>query len=155
MILDVNSPSPAQVDALLEMWKADAKVDRLEPADEMRKIPSLHAKYLNILSVHRRAGQEGERKIGKLRRLKYEYYNGRLDQPTLEKFGWQPFPYTLKTGDLAMYLESDKEMLHAKAVVGVHEEIVAVCESIMKELNSRTWQLKEIVGWEKFISGAH
>jgi hypothetical protein len=24
----------------------------------------------------------------------------------------------------------------------------------MKELNNRTWQLKEYMGWEKFIQGA-
>jgi flagellar motor switch/type III secretory pathway protein FliN len=155
MILDTTKPSPAQVDALLEEWRLDAKIDKLEPADEIRKIPTLHAKYVNILSVHRRAFKEGERRISKLKRLKYEYYNGKLDQETMKKLEWPPFLYTLKSGELPIYLESDKELLHAKAVQAVHEEIMDIAERIIKELGSRTYQLKDIISWEKFISGAH
>jgi hypothetical protein len=155
MILDISKPSTAQVDALLEEWKTDAKINRLEPADELRKIPMLHAKYINILSVHRRAFKENERRNTKLRRIKYEYYMGRLDQETLKKYNWQPFLYVLKTGDLAMYMESDSDLLNAKAVLAIHEEMMDLCERIIKELGSRTYQLKDVIAWEKFISGGH
>src|SRR5574340_821675 len=102
MILDVKAPCQEQVDALMIEWKKDAVMDRLEPTSELKKIGSLHAKYLNILSVHRRALKECERKLVKLRRVKYEYYTGRLDQDTLKKYGWPPFPFTLKS-DLSTY----------------------------------------------------
>ena len=154
MILDTTAPSTAQVDALLEEWKKDAKLDKLELSSELRKIPSHQSKYLQILSTHRRAFQEGERRMTKMRRIKYEYYTGRLDQASLTKYGWQSFPFTLK-GDLNTYMESDKDLLNARAVLSIHEEIVSICESIMKELNNRTWQLKEICGWEKYIGGSH
>jgi hypothetical protein len=154
MDIDAKTPSTEQVDALLAEWQKDAVMDRLEPAAELRKIGPLHSKYLTILSSHRRALKEGQRKMEKLRRIKHEYYNGRLDQITLAKFGWQPFPFTLK-GDLAVYMDSDKEMTNAKRVLAVHEEVMDIAERILKELSSRTWQLKEICGWEKFISGAH
>ena len=35
----------------------------------------------------------------------------------------------------------------------LHEEIVEVCSSILKELHSRTFQLKEFITWERFIQG--
>jgi hypothetical protein len=35
----------------------------------------------------------------------------------------------------------------------LHEEIVDVCQSILKELHSRTFQLKEFITWERFIQG--
>jgi len=154
MILDTKNPSAAQVDALLADWAIDAKMDRLEPAEELRKIPTLHAKYLNILSCHRRAFQEGERRMAKLRRIKYEYFTGRLDQDTLKKYGWESFPFTLK-GDMATYMDSDKDLLNAKAVLAIHQEIVEVAQSIIKELGSRTYQLKDIISWERFIGGSH
>ena len=154
MNLDTKSPSTEQVDALLAEWAKDAVMDKLEPANELRKIGSLHSKYLTILSTHRRAFKEGQRRMDKLRKLKYEYYMGRLDQATLAKYGWQPFLYTLK-GDLATYMESDKELVNAKAVIAIHEEIMDLAERIIKELGSRTFQLKDIISWEKFISGAH
>lgn len=154
MILDTKNPSHAQVDALLEEWKKDAAMDRLEPSAELQKIGSLHSKYLTILSAHRRAFKEGERRYAKLRRIKYEYYMGRLDQDTLKKYGWQPFLYTLK-GDITTYMDSDADILNAKAVLGIHEEIVDISEKILKELGSRTFQLKDIIQWERFISGVH
>jgi len=154
MILDTKAPSTAQVDALLDEWKKDAAMDRLEPSEELRKIGSLHSKYLTILSAHRRAFQDGERKYAKLRRIKYEYYSGRLDNDTLKKYGWSPFPFTLKA-DMVTYLDADSDILNAKQVLGVHAEIVELSQSIIKELNNRTWQLKEVCGWEKFIGGAH
>jgi hypothetical protein len=150
--MKVSAPSEEQVDALLEEWATDAKMDKLEPAEELRKIPVLHAKYLNILSSHRRALRTGERKVAKLKRLKHEYYTGRLDQETLTKCQWAPFPYTLK-GDLSTYMESDKDLLNGRAVLAVHEEILDICERILKELASRTFALKDIVKWEIFIAG--
>lgn len=154
MNIDPKAPSTEQVDSLLEEWKKDSAMDRLEPASELRKIGPLHSKYLSILSSHRRALKEAERRMAKLRKLKYEYYTGRLDQQTLAKYGWQPFLYTLK-GDLNTYMESDNELLNGKAVMAIHEEVMDVAERIIKELGSRTFQLKDIISWEKFISGAH
>lgn len=152
MMLNVKAPSTAQIDALLAEWEKDAKMDRLEPSQELKKIGSLHSKYLTILSTHRRALQESDRRMTKLKRLKYEYYSGRLDQDTLKKYGWQPFPYTLKS-DLATYMDSDSDILNGKQVLNIHSEIVDLCERILKELNSRTFQLRDIVSWERFIGG--
>ena len=154
MKIDTTKVSEEQVDALLEQWHVDAKMNKLEPAEELRKIPVLHAKYLNIFSAHRRAYQAGERKIAKLKRLKHEYYTGRIDEVTLKACNWAPFPYTLK-GDLNTYMESDKDLLNGKAVLAVHGEIMDLCERILKELASRTFQLKDICAWERFIAGGH
>jgi hypothetical protein len=77
---------------------------------------------------------------------------GRLDQDTLKKYNWPQFTYTLK-GDLATYMDSDADILNAKQVITIHEEIMDICERIIKELGSRTYQIKDIIQWERFISG--
>ena len=150
--LDPTAPSVAQIDALLAEWQKDAVLNILEPDIELRKISPLHAKYLTILSSHRRALKEGERRLTKLKRLKYEYYCGRLDKITLDKYGWSPFPFTLK-GDLATYMDSDKELVNARSVLAIHEEVMDITERILKELGSRTFQLKDIISWARFTSG--
>lgn len=147
-----TTPSDDKIDTLLAEWKKDAVLNILEPDIELRKISPLHAKYLTILSSHRRALKEGERRLTKLKRLKYEYYTGRMDKVTLDKYEWPPFPYTLK-GDLNTYLDSDKELLNARAVLSIHEEVVDLTERILKELGSRTFQLKDIISWARFTSG--
>lgn len=152
MLLETKKPSQEQIDTLLEEWKKDAKLDHLEPSQELKKIGTLHSKYLTILSTHRRAFKEVTRTFYKLKRVKYEYYTGKLDGDTLKKYNWAPFPYTLK-GDLGVYMDSDPDILSAKRLLDIHEEIVENCQSILKELSSRTYQIRDIVAWERFIGG--
>ena len=76
------------IDELLQMWSKDANIDRTEPGRELINIPILHAKYLQILSTHRLAVKNIDYKLATLKRLKWEYYTGKLDKETLEKHGW-------------------------------------------------------------------
>lgn len=141
-----------QIEELLEMWRKDADIDRTEPGKALLDIPKLHSKYLNILSRHRLLAKEAEFKYNKTKKLKWEYYTGKLDDDDLQKYGWEPFPFVLKS-DITTYLESDEDMNKCLAQKAMHDEIVDVCQSIMKELNSRTFQLRDFIAWERFIQG--
>ena len=141
-----------QLDDLLEMWRADSVIDRTEPGKALINIPQLHSKYLNILSRHRLLSKEAEFKYNKMKKLKWEYYTGKLDKDQLEKHGWEPFPFVLKS-DITTYLESDDDINKHIVQKIVHDEIVDVCSSILKELNSRTFQLRDFIAWERFIQG--
>ena len=139
-------------DELLEMWRKDSEIDRTEPGKALLDIPKLHSKYLAILSRHRLLSKDAEFKFNKMKRLKWEYYTGKLDEDTLKKHGWEPFPYTLKS-DLTTYLESDDDIRKFVASKAVHDEMVDICTAILKELNSRTFQLRDFIAWERFIQG--
>jgi hypothetical protein len=141
-----------QIDDLLEMWRQDCDIDKTEPDRELLNIPKLHSKYLNILSQHRMLSKQAEFKYNKMKKLKWEYYTGKLDDDQLKKLGWEPFPYILKS-DLSTYLDSDEDLNKYIANKAVHDEIVELCTTIMKELNSRTFQLRDYIGWQKFIQG--
>ena len=112
----------------------------------------MHSKYLNILSRHRLLSKESEFKFNKMRKLKWEYYTGKLDDDDLAKYGWTPFPFVLKS-DITTYMDSDDDMNKYLANKVMHDEIVDVCTAILKELNSRTFQLRDFIQWEKFIQG--
>lgn len=142
----------SKLDELLTEWSKDSNVDRTEPGRALLDIPKLHSKYLNILSHYRLLIKEADFKLSKMRRLKWEYYTGKLDQETLDKYNWQPFPYVLKS-EVTTYLESDEEINKIIAQRSVYQEIVECCESIMKELHSRTFQLRSFIDYEKFIQG--
>jgi hypothetical protein len=141
-----------KLNEVLAMWTKDADMDRTEPGKELLNIPKLHSKYLQILSTHRLLAKEAEFKYAKMRKLKWEYYTGKLDEDTLQKYGWEPFQFTLKS-DLSTYLEADEDLNKYLASKTLHEEIVDVCQFILKELNSRTYQLRDFISWEKFIQG--
>ena len=141
-----------QLEDLLEEWRKDSDIDRTEPGKALLDIPKLHSKYLNILSNNRFLAKEAEFKYNKLKKLKWEYYTGKLDDDDLQKYGWQPFPFVLKS-DITTYLDSDEDLNKYLAAKAVHDEIVELCGAILKELNSRTYQLRSFIDWEKFIQG--
>ena len=51
------------------------------------------------------------------------------------------------------YFESDEDLNKFQAQKIMHDEIVNICEAILKELNSRTYQLRDFISWERFIQG--
>jgi hypothetical protein len=142
----------SKIDDLLAEWAKDSIIDRTEPGKALLDIPKLHSKYLNILSTHRLLIRDAEFKYNRMKKLKWEYYTGKLDDDQLTKYGWEPFPFVLKS-DITTYLDADEDLSKYLAQRRMHEEIVEVCMSIMKELGARTFQLKDFISWEKFIQG--
>ena len=139
-------------DELLEMWAKDSVIDRTEPGKELTNIPQLHSKYLNILSRHRLLAKEAEFKYNRMKKVKWEYYTGKMDDESLKQYGWEPFPFVLKS-EITTYFDSDEDLNRLVASKMLHDEIVDVCQSILKELNSRTFQLRDFIAWERFIQG--
>jgi hypothetical protein len=142
----------SKLDDLLAEWAKDSNIDRTEPGKALLDIPKLHSKYLNILSAHRLSIRDAEFKYNRMKKVKWEYYTGKLGDDDLKKYGWEPFPFVLKS-DITTYLEADEDLSKYLAQRRMHEEIVEVCQSIMKELSARTFQLRDFISWEKFIQG--
>lgn len=139
---------------IVKNWDADCIIDSTEPGKELLKIPTLHNKYLKFLIKHKLAVKRINFDYAKLRRVKEEYYNGSLSQEELEEYGWEPFLLNIKTKmGVEKYLESDKDLVKILEKKIHHDEAVAVCESILQELKSRTFQLRDYISWERFIGG--
>lgn len=143
-----------RLDELISMWEKDSYIDFTQPGRALLDIPKLHSKYINILSRHRLLLKESDFKYNKIKRLKWEYYTGKLDEDTLKKYGWEQFPYILKS-EISTYLDSDDDINKCIAQKAIHQEIISICESIIKELNSRTFQIKSFIDYEKFINGVN
>lgn len=141
-----------QIEKILELWKEDSVIDQTEPSRELLRIPTLHSKYIDLLVHYKMASKKAHFKFLEMKRKKWEYYSGKMSRDDLEELGWEPFPFTLKS-DIQLYLESDKDLIELTARKSLHDETVSVIESILNELKQRTWQLKEYINWEKFVSG--
>lgn len=141
-----------QITELLEIWRKDSDIDRTEPGRALLQIPKLHSKYLDILSHHRILCKEAEFKYNKIKKIKWEYFTGRISEDELKEHGWEPFPFTIKS-EIGIYLDGDEDLQKYSALKTIHEEIVDLCERILKELNSRTFQLRSFIDWEKFTGG--
>ena len=140
------------LEQVLKNWEKDSIIDQTEPGNELIRIPVLHNKYLTALTKNKLASKKAHNNYLKMRKVRWEYYTGKLTQEELEHYGWEPFQFTLKS-DINTYLEADDILIPLLEKKVYHDEIVSVCESIMGELKSRTFQLRDFISWEKFIGG--
>jgi hypothetical protein len=148
-LLSFETPT---LEKLIGEWESDAKIDTTNAGMEMIRIPIIHSKYNKYISLHKLAVARREAELYKLRKQKWMYYNGKMTKEELETLGWEPFPFTLKS-DLSIYMDGDVEIQKKRAQITLHEECVSFCTYVMKELASRTYQIKEWMAWERFTGG--
>jgi hypothetical protein len=141
-----------KLDDILKLWERDAVIDQTEPSKELLKIPVLHSKYLGILTKHKIASKKAHFDYLRMRKVKTEYFGGKLSQEELEQYGWEPFQFVLKS-DLSTYMEADNDLIKLLEKKVYHDECISVIEAIMQELKQRTWQLRDFISWEKFVAG--
>ena len=141
------------LDEIMRQWEKDSNVDSTEPGKEILRIPLLHNKYNKYLSLHTLSARKCAFEYDKVKKLKWEYYTGKLDEDELQKLGWEPFRFVLKS-DISVYIDGDDDLNKLKRKKSYHEETAKYCENVMKELNARTYQLRAFMDWEKFIQGA-
>jgi len=138
---------------IVKQWEKDSEIDITEPGKEILRTPILHNKYNKYLALHNLSARKVAIEIDRIKKLKWMYYTGKLDQEELDKLGWEPFRFTLKS-DIQVYLDGDDDLNKLKRRKSYHEETAKFCENVMKELNNRTWQLREYMTHERFIQGA-
>lgn len=145
---------PVTIDALTTEWKNDATIDETELSRELIKIPILHSKYVHILTYHDMLVKKLKGDYNKTKHLRSEYYRGNLNNKAdLEKYGLEPNEKKILRQDINEYLEADLELEKINNKIIYHDGIVKLCELILKELHSRTFQLRSAIEWNRFISG--
>ena len=140
------------LEQILKYWETDSVMDQTEPSKELLRIPILHSKYLNILTKHKIASKKAHFDYLRMRKIKWEYFTGKMSKEELDEYGWEPFQFALKS-DINTYLEADGDLIKLLEKKVYHEEAISVIESIMSELKQRTWQLRDFISWEKFVNG--
>jgi hypothetical protein len=140
------------LEQVLKYWETDSVMDQTEPSKELLRIPMLHSKYLNILTKHKIASKKAHFDYLRMRKVKWEYFTGKMSKEELDQYGWEPFQFALKS-DITTYLEADGDLIKLLEKKVYHEEVISVIESVMAELKQRTWQLRDFISWEKFVNG--
>lgn len=140
------------LEQVLKYWEKDSVMDQTEPSKELLRIPMLHSKYLNILTKHKIASKKAHFDYLRMRKVKWEYFTGKMSKEELDQYGWEPFQFALKS-DITTYLEADGDLIKLLEKKVYHEEVISVIESVMSELKQRTWQLRDFISWEKFVNG--
>ena len=83
-----------------------------------------------------------------------EYYRGELNNPEdLEELKREPWPKTTINSLIQQYTDADSDMIDLNLKMAYQQEIVDVIDAIMKEINSRQWNIRNAIEWRKFENG--
>ena len=145
-----------KLEQLLSEWSEDKIIHEESAHNDLIRIPILHGKYVEYLSKHKIATHKAKFDYIKMKKLRKEYFLGNLDKETLDEYGWEQFDYKIGTkSDIDLYLDSDDYLIKLLEKRVYHEECVSICEMIIKELHSRTFQIKEYLAHTRFLAGAY
>ena len=86
----------------------------------------------------------------KLYRAKWEYYGGKSDAKV---YASKPFDLKVLKSDLAMYINSDNEIIELGAKINYLEIVIKYIDGIIKSIDNRSWDIKHAQDWKKFEAG--
>ena len=134
-------------------WSQDCKIKREDLDAESLRIPELHNKYYKLMMREKFQLKAEENDYKLFYKLKHEYYNGKLSDDELQEQGWEPFQLILKS-DLSVYMEADKQLSDRLLKLSLQREKVKYLESIIANLNRRSFTIKNAIDFIKFSNGA-
>lgn len=135
------------------MAEQDAVIDETELGSESIKIPQLHNKYLVLMQDEKFLLQQMNIQFHQMKRLKWEYYTGKMDKDSLDELGWQPFQLNVLKKDLDLYFNADEDLIELKGKIIYQESKIDFLENTLKTLNNRNWVIRNAIEWNKFIQG--
>lgn len=143
-----------KLEEIYEEWAKDGEIDETNISGESSRIPKLHNKYFQWYVKEGLKLKKYKADYKKLYKLKTEYYKGELDIEELKQYGWSPQPLKILRQDIPTYLEADDDIINMSLKIGMQEAAVEYLESIIRQINNRGFQIKSIIDWERFRTGA-
>lgn len=143
-----------KIEEIYEMWAKDCDIDSTNLSSESANIPKLHNKYFRIYMEEGMKLRKMRGDYKKLKLLKEQYYRGELDASELKEYGWKPQPLKILRQDIPIHIDADDDIIDVSLKIGMQEEKVNYLEAIIKMINNRGFQIKSIIDWERFRTGA-
>ncbi len=141
------------ISKIKQLVAEDMPIDDTELDIESMAIPQLHSKYLNIYMDEKLLLQKINSDYYRLKKMKWEYYTGKLDQDQLDEYGWEPFQLKILKQDIDLYMDSDEDLQKLINKQTYQKEKINYLDAILKSVNNRQWNIKGAIEWRKFING--
>jgi hypothetical protein len=142
------------IEELQDMWDVDSAIDDNYLGEASTTTPKLHAKYIKILINKKLMQIKMQSEYNILRKNKFRYYRGELSRTELESLEWDQWQgiKPLKN-EMDEFLTGDDELNKLQLRVEYLNTMVYMLESIMQQIKSREWQIKNGIEWKKFLAG--
>jgi hypothetical protein len=138
------------INEIESMWKDDSFVDPDNLHLESLKIPQLHSKYYeifnNVLLLKKKALEDKN----KLRLKKYEYYTGKAEPEEYKDVSQKKIR---DKEHLQNCMSADEDISNASLKIEYYDAMLNYLSDILKMIHSRTYQIKNSIEYQKYISG--
>ena len=144
------------LESVLEMWKKDSEIPQYNLDETSRQTPTLHAKYMEFMSIARLQMKKAEMDQKTLLKKKWLYYNGKMNQEQIEKEGWDFDPFEgLKVlkGEMDYYYDADTDIQKSEEKITYYKTYIETLTEIINVLKWRHSTIKNIIDWRRFEAG--
>ena len=139
------------LETIQKLWEKDSKIDIDNLHTESLNIPSLHAKYYDLYNNIVLLKKKAEQQKKNIRHERYEYYSGKSDPDVYIE---DPFPKKIRDKDtMQKYLDADERLSLVTLKVDYYDVMIKYLEDIIKMIHNRTYQIKNAIEYQKFMSG--
>lgn len=135
-------------------WAEDCKIDETALGSEAAKNPLIHSKYSRVLSTTKLHIRKAESDYLTTRRIKLRYFKGELGKEELQQLGWSQYQgRALTKTEMEEYLDTDSDLIKLLDKKEYHVIMKELLESILKQITSRTWDVKSAIEYAKMQNG--
>ena len=142
-----------KIEAIYTLWEQDSTIIADQLDEESLKISKLHHKYFKLFGIERLTLKKLEAEYKKLKHEKYEFYTqGPNDEQ--QRKGWVlPPKGVILKNEVDRYLEADNELVDFGLKLEVQKEKVELLQSIIHNINQRSFNIKNAIEFIKFSQG--
>tara|TARA_X000001316_G_C922413_1_gene37749 strand:+ start:168 stop:602 length:435 start_codon:yes stop_codon:yes gene_type:complete len=139
-------------DELLDMWEADAPIDKTQLDSAATDAPKLHHKYLSMLLDLKAKKIAIGHQLEELKKTKELYYSG---QATSDVYKEQPFDLKLKTkAGIEKHVNTDRDVVKIEQKIEYINILLEGLNHILEQIKWRNQSIKNAIDWARFTSGS-
>jgi len=139
------------LETLQEMWKKDSEIDPDKYGEESIRIPQLHMRYMEFYNTFSLMKKDRDSEMRSLTRDKWIFYKGKAPAKIYKEM---PFDFKLTTREeINMFIEADDDVRKLQLKIDYIEQTIFFLDGVLRQINSRNYQIKNAIEWERFQSG--
>ena len=123
------------LEEILKMWAKDSEIDDIRLDEASKKTASLHAKYLEMLSVTKLQLKRKDMEFKVLLKNKWLWYNGNMPKEEIDRLGWEYDALNglkILKGEMDYYYNADPHIQEAQAKIDYLKTLIETLEENKK-----------------------
>ena len=143
-----------KLDELKEQWATDCIIDDNHLGEVSTKTPMLHSKYISTAVDMKLKQSKIKFDLATLKKNKSKWYRGEMSKEELDELNWPQWQHNkIMKGEMSEVLDADSDVIILAMKLEYINTIIYMLESILGQIKSRDFQLKNGIEWKKFIAG--